>query len=207
LPGGPVLTFDDLVIRSDAPDQLLLELHVPAGTVSGALFDRRTGQPFGAAGPAWWIHLVDEQSHRAVSASEQKKLGPAFELPGVPQGDYRLLALAYGHAEYRSGVFHHPGTGNVDLGRIALDPCGVLELTAVDEQGRPVTELEIRGNGHLVPPWSILDREAGRFFLGRLPLGQVEIELSSAGHESARRTFTLEAGIKAEARFVLPRME
>ena len=202
---GAQTNFADLVIRAGTEDPLSLDLVVPMGSVSGSLFDRRTGLVFGNEEPQWWIHLLDERLTRSVSELQGGHSGPRFELPGVPSGDYRLGVTADGYAEFQGPVFHHPGIGNLDLGRVELDPCGLLVFEAVNTEGQLLTQVSVWTDGERVPDWQVRKLSDGKFRIARLPAGKLEFELSSEGYKTLRETLTLEPGKQAEARFVLQR--
>lgn len=203
LGSGRIADFADLVIPAAAASPYPLDLVLATGSVSGQLADAQTGLPFDAEGPLWWVFVMDPERRQAVAQIQGGQTGDRFELPGIPAGEFRLKVHAKGYNDYVLNGLRHPGGGNVDLGHIELEPCGVLEFEVVNEAGEPVAAFRVICDGR-----TLLDHQRdalgeGRYRHANLPTGSVTIEVEADGYRAARETLTLIAGQPAQVRFVL----
>jgi len=207
LPSGTNVRFDDLVIALSDSDPIRLRLVVPGGTLSGSLYDARTGAPFTEAGPMWWIFVLDNDSRKPVAEIQGGHTGPRFEVKGIPSGTLQLMVSARGYDKYVSEPFDYGGRFEKDLGSIRLEPCGVFEFNVVDSAGRAIPDCQIYLNDQVLPAFQRVPLEGGGFSHVDLPLGEVTLSAAADGYVTTSITVTLEAGKPGEHRFVLEQRE
>lgn len=207
IPYGPdaETTIDHVVIPADAPDPYPLTIVVPAGSVSGTICDSRSGAPFTADGPRWYVNLLEHPGRLQVSCIMNRQAPGRFCLANIPAGAYKIEINADGYQAYRSDPFTHSGTGDLDLGRIELEPGGVIVMMVVDSSGNPVATYQIFLNGSLFRErhYKILPGDMRRYY--RLPPGKNRIEVSAPGFKTVRTEVDLEKGRPGELRLVLER--
>ena len=196
--------FPDLVIPAGADDPLPLHLVLSGGRLIGTLFDQRTGNPLGDDAPPRWLFLGRVEGGASVCEIQNAQTGSAFEMDGIPEGDYLLTISARGYARYISEPIHHSGDGVLDLGRIDLAPCGTLELEVVDEQGTPVPTFHVYVGDIAFPEWQRHSIGEGRFSLSPIPLGKVTIKILADGYQAIEKELMFEPEAPTRERFVLP---
>ncbi|MBI4880411.1 MAG: sigma-70 family RNA polymerase sigma factor [Planctomycetes bacterium] len=204
LGNGDTCMFPGFVIPPQPVSPHSLHLVLPAGSVRGILVNRLTGQPLAGEGPTWCAHVIDRDANRGV-AQTSARTGGRLEVPGIPAGNLVLSVTAHGFAAYTSEVFRHSGLGDVDLGRILLDPCGVLDFTVVDDSGQPVTGFHVFLDGEPLSGRWVEQVGDNLYRCSALPAGTMTFEVRAEGYRTASKTMTLQAGEPAAARFVLER--
>ncbi len=202
---GAHCNLPSFVIPPQAVSPYTLHLVVPAGSVSGVLVNRVTGQPLGEEGPRWWIWVIDQDTHDCVAEIQGGHTGSRFEVPGVPAGNLRVNVRADGFAVYESESVQFAGAGNVDLGSIRLDPCGVLDFQVVDELGQPILTFQLLVDGEALPGGRVRMIGENSYRCSDLPAGTMTFEVTAEGFRLERKTLTLQAGEPAAAKFVLER--
>ncbi|MFH0945253.1 MAG: sigma-70 family RNA polymerase sigma factor [Planctomycetota bacterium] len=203
---GTMVDFDDLVISLAASDPIPLRLVVPGGTVSGSLYDGRTGRPFDEEGPMWWVFLRNQETQKVAAQIQGGHFGSRFEVKGVASGEYQLLVSARGYEQYVSKPFQYAGPFEEDLGRINLEPCGVFEFEVVDAAGEAIGDCNIYLNDQILPDYRRVPLDGGRFSHVDLPLGEITLAAAD-GYVTASITVTLEAGKPGKHRFILEKRE
>jgi hypothetical protein len=151
------------------------------------------------------VFLSERRTGRVVGQIQGGQTGPSFVMRGVPEGEYQLTITARGFQQYAADPFHCTGRSNVNLGRIGLEPCGVLDLEVVGMDGQPIPSFQVLWGGETLPSYRREDLGDGRYRYYDLPLGEVTVEVVADGYAGAIDTLTLEAGQPAEARLVLKR--
>lgn len=109
-------------IPQEAQKPVELTLVLPDGTVSGILYNSKAGQPIAESSSKWFVIFRPLDGRIAGTGYGIWRTGSTFDLFGFPEGRYYFDLQVKGYADYESEVFHHPGTGNVDLGMIQLQP-------------------------------------------------------------------------------------
>lgn|GEM_PF-1353673 len=175
-----------------------LNLVVPTGSVSGNLCNGMTGESLSSDSLPW-----DAMVSKAGTYSYwNKDSGPTphgrFTVPGIPEEEFYLSIRAQGFWPYESETFVHPGTGDVDVGRMMLDPCGVLKLEVTDPDGNPVAACLVFIDNHRVfPERDKLTPEGSQLF-DRLSCGPVRLEIKALGFRSWEGLVDLPPGIPFE---------
>jgi protocatechuate 3,4-dioxygenase beta subunit len=198
--------FSDLAIPIGAADPFPVHLVLPGGRLTGTLFDRRTGLPLGDDAPPRWLFLGPAGGGEHVCEIQGGQTGSRFEMDGIPEGDWVLTVTARIFSNYTSDPFHHPGAGVLDLGRIELEPCGVLELEVVDEAGLRVREFDVYLDGQVLPSWERWFLGEGRSLLSHLPLRKATIEVRAEGFRTSSEELSFGADAPTRHRFVLKRL-
>jgi len=206
LRSGQVITLPDLLIPDHSLQQVVKDLRLPGGIVTGALFDRRSGREFGEVGLKWNVYLLDTSLDKSVSVI-QEQTGARFELPGIGAGRYRLCVNADGYQDYRSSAFSFSGIGTRDFGRIELDQCGVLDLEVLDPAGNAVAEFVVVCNGTTLPKYRRKPLSDTRYRLDQLPFEDVELEVSADGFAPVKQTVTVTAGEPVVVRIFLDSLQ
>lgn len=179
--GEPV--FPDVVVPRGAPDPFPITLVLEGGEVHGTLSDARTGLPFDEAGPRWWVFLSDALSGARVGELQGGHVGESFRLVGVAAGELRLTVLAHGHAQYIVPSLFLAEGQVLDVGDLALEPCGILDLTVRDASGRP-TAFRATFDTSAATWWSSDPEkvETGHAVYSWLPPGAVTLTVGASDH-------------------------
>jgi len=196
LADGGEPSFPGLVIPTGANDPFPCHLVLPDGTITARLVDKLTGEAFGADGPKWWVFLRDARTGRGAGELNGGHQGPQFRLVGIPAGEYIVVVRANGYVENKSDPFRLDEGRNLDLGTIAMDTGGVLIVDVIDQTGSRTEEFRVYCDGLNQRRDSTLDD--GRYKYIGLPLGEVLIEVSSPGHQTARKKISLAVGFPYE---------
>ncbi|MFH1999865.1 MAG: carboxypeptidase regulatory-like domain-containing protein [Planctomycetota bacterium] len=183
MPGGSEVVLQDLVIPHSASDPYLIEFFYPGGIVRGELYDGATGMPFSDDDPRWWIYLHDVKTRSSVSELQGGHRGSAFRLEGVPRGTFQLTVSALGYLDYCSEAITFPG-GELNMGKIALFPSGILDLEVLTSDDRPVSASHLSINGRELPMQSRQYLSPGKYRYFQVPLGPVEIQVQAEGYGS-----------------------
>lgn len=203
-PGGAEAVLPDLVVPHHVTDTFYVELIYPGGVVTGELFDGETGQPFSddAEGPRWWIYLHDVKTRESVSELQGGHKGARFRLEGVPAGTLQLTVSALGYIDSRSEAFDFDG-GELDVGRVVLHPCGIVDLEVFTEDDRPVSDFEVlcgdiklsnRNRQYLSP---------GKYRYYQVPLGPTEMQIEAEGFSPQTHYIDLTPGTPEYVRIIL----
>jgi len=184
-------------------DPYVINLALPRGEVTGAFHDGRTGEPFGGDRPVWWVHLFDVRQNDYITSIQGGK-GSRFRILGIAGGEYKLKLKARGYADRETAIFRLAEGESLDLGRIDMDPCGILDLEVVDVSGSPVDKYRLAGPGYQgrVSP-EYLSPGRRRHF--GFPIGDATIKIMAKGFKDQEFTVHLEPGRPVEARVVLER--
>jgi hypothetical protein len=201
LPEGVWNYFPELRIPADALDPFTYSLIIPAGAVSGSLYDRESGQPFTAGRPREWNAVVEDVKHlREVAGLRGGGEGGLLSFKGIPDGEYQLEVEAEGYELFRSVPFTVLSGQAVDLGKVALDPCGVLDLEVLDSSGLPVTRFSVTCDGR---QRSFDKLPGGLRRFDKLPLGSIKFTIEADGFLEQDITVQLEPARPVEARVTL----
>lgn len=203
LDAGREIRFPDLVIPESARDVFDLNLLFPSGEVSGRLFDEKTGAPFLDFAPRWWIGLQDIVTSREVFRIEGGRTGSAFELKGVPAGRYRLNIVALGYFDFSSSVFQLEAGQTLDLGRISLAPCGVLDITVFDRAGDPILSPHLSVEGKIMTEESRQYLGPGRYRYYKMPVDPAWIVVEADGYSPGQCMIDLDPGTPHAIEMVL----
>jgi len=201
LAGGGEPSFPDLVIPPGASDPYPCHLVLPDGTISARLVDRATGEPFGRDGPTWWVYLRDARTDDDAGELNGGHYGPHFQLVGIRAGEYFVVVRADGYVEYKSDPFRLDEGRKLDLGTIAMDTGGVLFLEVLDQTGSRIEGVRVYCNRSYQGRSSTLDD--GRYRYIGLPLGEVVIDVTAPGHQTAQRRVSLARGFPCELQIVM----
>lgn len=196
--------FPNVAIHQTSASPFPVDLIIPSGTVDGSLVSGKTGLPLIVEGRIGSVFLLEWNSNRTVSSQSIIKDG-AFELAGVPAGRFYLRVDVPGFQEYHSTRILLREGEEMNLGTVALEPSGILDLEVVDEEGSPV----VRGYslycndgkcwGAAYPPYQ------GKTHYDRLPTGPIKVTVWSQGFKKEDIHLHLEPGRVQEMRVVLRR--
>ncbi len=170
----------DFNVPTDFNDPFQLELVLAVGRVSGTLCDALTGQPLSEDSARWFMMLVDTGSDEAHGSIGNRR-GSRFGFAGVPDGRYYLSITARGFAEHATEPFYLLGGQSIDLGKIALEPSGVLDIEVVDRRGSCVPVFGIACGERKLQFWERQELSPGKCRCFSLPLGEVLITVSAEG--------------------------
>lgn len=201
LPDGVWNYLPELRIPADANDPFEYNLVIPGGAVSGLLHDRESGQAFVAGRPREWNALLEDvKRHREVAGLRGGGEGGRFEFKGIPDGEYQLEVEAEGYELFRSGPFTVRNGRAVDLGKVELDPCGVLDLEVLDSSGSGVQRFRVTCDGRH-RRYDKLPGGIRRY--DKLPLGSITFTIEADGFLEQDFTVQLEPARPVEARVTL----
>jgi hypothetical protein len=198
--------FPALKIPNDPVNPFPLDLVLPAGRVKGSFFDSGKENAFGERGPWWHVSLLDatreHKDERDAFVCEQNDSGGSqFGMIGIPAGQYRLKIAIIGYYFYYSEPFVLKEGQERDMGKIRLDPCGVLELEVVDEKNKAVDFYDLYFNGEKCghawnsPPGLLWEK---------LPLGEVRLQIRKEGYFKEKElVIKLEPYERAKAKVVM----
>ncbi len=206
LEGRAQVEFPDLIIPAGASSPFPLHLVLPSGSVFGTLADKRTGLAFDKQGPKWWIRVISTEERRTVGQIQGGQTGSRFDVPGIPPGKYQLSVIARGYDKYQSAIFQHGGTGQVDLGKLQLTPCGVLELEVVDAASQAIASFAPHCNQAFIPTYRREKLGKGRCRLFDLPLDKVIITLEADGYKTQSKSIILKPGSPQKLQFILQKL-
>lgn len=198
------MKLPDLIIPYDAEDVHRYDVVLQSGVVTGTLRDGRTGLHLSPEGPGWEVNLSNIDGS-GWTAWQRNASGPRFRVEYLPEGEYEIMITFTGYRAYRQSNLVL-GNGKVlDVGDIALEPCGVLDLKVVDRDGKSVRNIRVNvkgANGHLqVHSYS----PSGEKRYSELPLGEVTFLVGAWGFESQEIALFLEPAKPVTRRVVLER--
>jgi hypothetical protein len=198
---GSWIIFPHLWIPPDAEDPFLYHLIMPRGEVHGALLDRMSGFSIThTESRPWDVKLIEVDKLCEVGRLEGGKVGNHFYLRGISEGRYQLRINAEGYFDYRTSPFTLQNNQVVDLGKILLEPSGLLDLEVVDTELQPVESYWLFCDGR---PRRHDRKIEGKRRYDELPLGQVLIKVFAKGYLEQSITIKLEPAQPVEARVVL----
>ena len=185
-----------------------IDLVISGGTVTGTLLDGPSGAPLKEGGYRWWVYLYDAETDKKVRETRVAQTGSYFEVVDVPRGDYVLWVVALGYKKYKSQPFYLSEGRTQDIGKILLDPAGILELEMVDEDGKPVDipmiyNFTVLANGEKVDYYRRKMLAPGKCGCYSLPAGEVEITIQKKGYKDKQTTVRLEPGRPLQMKVVL----
>lgn len=187
---GRVVVFPALSVPRNPPGTIRRDLELQGGSVSGVLYDSHTGREFDEARSEWSLYAQNTETNRTMSKIEKGRRGSRFQLLGLPAGEYIVSVNARGYERYYTEPFEHDGMGDVDVGRIGLEPSGIVDLAVTDTLGGPITDYQVLFNGNNRYQWDRHDLPDGRIRYDKLPLGDVAIEVHADGFKPARTQVT-----------------
>ena len=195
-----------LIVATGSADPIRYDVILHAGVVTGFLRDRRSGRPLSAEGPRWNVVLskVDPYTRTSRAVSEQHTRGCLFRLEGVQAGEYQLSVRADGYFPCAGKRVILSEGQFLDLGDIALDPCGVLDLDVVDQDGQRIKGFDAVIQGSVSESY---DRRhlSGMVRYTNLPVGEVEVQVGAPGFRSQEIRVSLEPAEPVRQRVMLER--
>jgi len=188
----PVCTRSFILPR-DGDDPYALRFTIPAGSVHGILYDRSTGQPLpGERSECEILLLVSDDFYESRNVLRPEK--GAFFVTGVPEGRYRLRVRAPGFGIYEGAWFSHPGIGDLDLGKILLDPLGFVKFKVTDPEGERIAKYQLFCNGVRQHARKMdIDLE-GYQLIERVSVGRIHFELKAPDFKSWEGTIDIATG-------------
>lgn len=204
-PGACETRLREISIARDASDPVSMDLIFPEGTVSGIVRDGHSGEPSAPARPNWWLSVRDHDTDSRVAILVGGWNAPKFHIGGIPAGTYYVAVWAGGFKRYESESFEHPGKGNVDLGTIVLERCGVLILEVVDENGLPIKGCHALFDGQTSWDSTSESLPPGQRMYYSLPLGEVSVEVRARGFRTGARRVKLNSDRTEKLRIKLER--
>jgi protocatechuate 3,4-dioxygenase beta subunit len=191
-------------------DSVLIELP-PAGGVSGAVVDARTGQPV----QSFSIEVQQASEVENERLSRQRGLhrqfraeDGKFEIEALPGGEARLTAFAPGFVVSAPVVLNiEPGVmkGNV---RITLDRGATLSGRITDPSGAPVAEAQVHAvpvptgrpetRPHGGPPIGTTDAD-GSYSIAGIENGRIYVTIRKPGFTTVQREIDVEGATTFDA--------
>ena len=194
----------DFAVPEVSADPVRVELVMARGRVSGTLCDGREDEPLSDDGARWFLALIDTETEESLSSVGNRR-GSRFSFAGVPDGRYVLSVRARGFGALETEPFYLLGGQSVDLGRIALQPSGVLDIEVVDRLGGSVPAFSIVCGERKVQFWERQALSPGKCRCFSLPLGEVAITISARGFADRSARIVLEPGRVGALRVELDR--
>ncbi|HEX5041680.1 MAG TPA: carboxypeptidase regulatory-like domain-containing protein [Candidatus Polarisedimenticolaceae bacterium] len=201
-------TEDAVAVPQRGPLELVVR---PGGRLAGRVLDME-GKPVEGVTvrvePAALERLRDVLRQQPVRTDAKG----AFSFEGLQAGDtYRISASKKGFSRASAGPFPiKAGTVKEDV-ELKLDPSAALRVRLVDQDGKPVSALEVAvypesdargprgGSTNDVPDDQIAAEGDGRFRISGLPVGKAAVELLPDGYASIeRKDLKLEPGKTGE---------
>lgn len=183
----------DFTVPEGRVDLHEVALVLPEGRVSGALYDSVTDQPLSEDSARWFLTLVDRSTNEARGSVGNRR-GSRFSFAGVGDGHYFLSITARGFAGRDTEPFYLLGGESVDLGKIALEPSGVLDVEVVDRHGVLVPIFSVVCGERKLKFWERQSLSSGKCRCFTLPLGEVSITISAEGFVDRSVPVILEPG-------------
>lgn len=179
---GQYFRFPRIHIAVNTPQPHRLDYVIPGGMVTGTLCDAQSGKLFSDQGPEWTPHLSDMKTNDVVNQGITDQTGADLKIKFLPGGKFYLKLNAKGYKEYIKHNITLKAFKTLDLGKIYLEPAGVVMLECVDALGGPVELSSLKCNGAKVPDINYDIPSPGVYHLFRLPLGLCILELRADGH-------------------------
>jgi large repetitive protein len=170
-----------------------LDLLVPRGRVAGRVTDAGSGAP--VAG----VFVVASRSDGGSPARASSDSNGAYELAGLPSGEYTVTATPPDASLVCGRVLEvRVAEGEKTTLDLVLAAAGTLEGTLVDLHGEsiagPISGRVFDENAVEVPNSRFVESASSTFHLPGLPAGTFTLEVSAPGYAVSRRSVRIEAG-------------
>lgn len=208
------IAFFNAVPIPDCPSgQYQLDLKIPKGRLSAALYDGFTNAPLDkSVGDFKWTASVKESRRyiTLVSVFVSSDFTNRLDLIGIPAGDFVLEIQTPNYTLFQKPFTLKEGE-RLDLGDIRLKPGGMMDLQVVDAKGSAVSSYivtcrdRLLGLGeHLAAPINptTLDPIPTTRY-SSLPVGPVKFRIKAEGHLDREVTLNLQPGMPQDVRVVL----
>ncbi|MBU0755717.1 MAG: hypothetical protein KJ645_11300, partial [Planctomycetes bacterium] len=201
------IRFADLVVPTNPDPDFSLDLQLASGKVRGILYDRLTESPL--KNPYCWRVIVMDpaKSFDNMLSYFMGTHGHEFECIGIEEGNYYLSLDITGYEYRETDPFFVRDGETLDLGKIFVDPAGVIDLTVQGEEGEPIEQWHTECNGYqvggMLRPNLEYPLEPGRHRLFGLPLGPAILKVTAEGYKPDTVKLELEPHIVAEAKVLL----
>lgn len=200
---GDWLQFDSLWVSPHQEADVVLDIVLASGAVKGFLEDAFLSQPLSENQESWSVSLIciEGGQHKFSYLRER---GPCrFQIGNVPEGTYRIKVWAEGYKKYTTEAFSLEDGATVDIGRIALQPNGIVYLEVLDESDRPVTNYKVFGKA----PQCLFEHgkyiSEGKYRYESLPLGRLLIVVTAEGFKNHEALIDITPDGECSARIVL----
>lgn len=200
------IELESIVIPTDASNPYPCRLVVPRARVRALLCNAATGERLHDRTHGR-VCLLDPERDVGVAQPIEFEYNPLY-VPWLPAGRYRLRIAARGYQEFESQAVSLVDNELLDLGRIDLEPMGMVFLECVDTSGNraPCTP-EFPGlpgryyfpieDGDITPK--------GKNLYRNLPFGELAVRFKAQGFRTRNLTIEIKRGECAEHRIVLER--
>lgn len=195
LGGGANLEFPDMDIPSGCENPHPLHLVMEIGSVSGTLVNGLTGKELDSQAPPWSVLVRDIDHNRTVCRYRGGRRGGRFEIAGVPECRFIVTVSAREFFEYTTAAFEHAGAGNVDGGRIVLQPSGVLDLFVADQDGGKVESVQLFIDGKEIPFYRRRKGPEGSLRYDRINPGPAAVAVGAPGYRTQETELNFKAGV------------
>ena len=200
------IDLESIVIPTDASNPYPCHLVVPRARLRAILHNAATGECLHAH-TGGWVCLLDPERDEGVCEPINFEQNP-INLNWLPAGRYRLRVAARGYQEFDSPAILLVDNQHLDLGRIELEPLGMVLLQCVDDRGDPVAcTAEFPGLlGQFRFP--IQDRDItpkNKKLYRNLPFGEVTVRFKGRGFRTKNVTIEIKRGECQEHKIVLER--
>ncbi len=193
-----------LDVNEMSPRPLVVEVGVPAGTVSAELFDTVSGERMGDWFCGWSAYLLDgtggNDDERVVVQGGE---GGRVRFEYVPEGTYRLRVQAPDYLPFISKPFRLQAGQELHMGPTGLTPSGMVVLEAIDAAGgtidAKVNFCPLSGPPVAVPTFGL--SRGKRYF--EAPAGVTRVKVGSPGYKDLVFQVAVKQGKIEEKRVVL----
>jgi len=134
--------FTEVIIPIYPPEPFIQDLVIPTGRIKGILVNAVDGSPIEETLYPLRFQILRKQSGSELARINQQGTRPLLEIQGLPAGDYQLFVQALPYENYQSEGFTVNEGQVTDLGRIRLNPAGVLILRVEGGGGHDLQGLE-----------------------------------------------------------------
>lgn len=179
-----------------------INLVISSGSLSGTICSSATGLPISHSNVCL-VSLLEAGTNRAVSTCRKLPGIDRFRLIGVPQGDYRYQINVDGFDYFQSETIFVAEGSDLLLGKVLLEPCGVVDLEVVDLSGHPIKSYRVVCVETGRPAAPVRSLPGGKRRFDKLPFGLVGISLNAGGFREKTIALSIERGKPTEARIVL----
>jgi hypothetical protein len=183
------------MVPDDPPVSYRMELTIPGCSVKGMVYNKLSGLPVSdeIMGIRGSVMVKGNISVFLQSNSVLWRGAGPFQVIGIPPGEYTFGILAPGYKMYLGNPFSLTEGEELDLGKIMLEPTGMVDLEVVGPSGDPVhftVYCEGRNLGQTTGDFMRLPNGKERYWT--LPLDSATLMIKSRGYKDKEITVQME---------------
>ncbi|MBU0753976.1 MAG: carboxypeptidase-like regulatory domain-containing protein, partial [Planctomycetes bacterium] len=198
-----ILSLGKIAIPENASDPFPLDLVFEGSAFIGTLCNKATGLPIKACNVPYTVLVFDEN----MSVEKGRYVGfhgGRFKMEGFADGTFRILCHTPGFLPFRSEPFSLERNQSLDLGKLLLEPTGIIELEALSPSGevlRPSLSIDGKPFGGTNADHMRLPN--GKHLYWQLPTGQITLTIDAYQYVTKEVPVFLEPGEAKPVQVVL----